>query len=257
MADHTAVPPPTLPPPVERILRDFTDTACHVLGSDLHSIVLFGSAAEGRLRPTSDVNVILVLAQFVQAKVDLLRDSLRVAQAAIRLSPMFLLEEEIAAAAMAFAQKFSDILRRRCVVYGPDPFARVVVPREAIITRLKQVLLNLILRLRELYVLRSLREEQVVLVIADMTGPLRSCAATLRELEGQPPLSPKEALAQLAPALSLPEWQETLARLSEAREQQSLPAGLAGPTVFRLIDLAQRMRARVETLNRGVADESV
>jgi predicted nucleotidyltransferase len=248
MADHTALPLPTLPAPVERILRDFTDTACHALGSDLHSIVLFGSAAEGRLRPTSDVNVILVLTRFVQAKVDLLRDSLRVAYAAIRLTPMFLLEEEIEAAATAFAQKFSDILRRRCVVYGPDPFAAVSVPRGAIITRLKQVLLNLTLRMRELYVLRSLREEQLVLVIADMAGPLRSCAATLHELEGQPTTSPKEALAQLASSLSLSEWQETLAHLSEAREKLSLPSGVAEPTVFRLIDLAQRMRARVETL---------
>jgi predicted nucleotidyltransferase len=248
MVEHTALPLPTLPAPVDRILGDFTETACHALGSDLHSLVLFGSAAEGRLRPTSDVNVILVLSHFVQAKVDLLRDSLRVAQAAIRLTPMFLLEEEIDAAATAFAQKFSDILRRRWVVYGSDPFARVSVPRSAILTQLKQVLLNLILRLRELYALRSLREEQLVLVIADMAGPLRSCAATLREFEGQPTVSPQEALAQVASSLSLPEWQETLAHLSEAREQQSLPFGVAGPTVFRLIDLAQRMRARAETL---------
>lgn len=47
MAEHSALPLPTLPAPVDRILRDFTETACHVLGSDLHSIVLFGSAAEG------------------------------------------------------------------------------------------------------------------------------------------------------------------------------------------------------------------
>ena len=93
MADHTALPLPTLPAPVDRMLRDFIETACHALGSDLYSIVLFGSAAEGRLRLTSDVNVILVLSHFVQAKVDLLRDSLRVAQAAIRLTPMVLLEE--------------------------------------------------------------------------------------------------------------------------------------------------------------------
>lgn len=82
-----------------------------------------------------------------------------------------------------------------------------------------------------------------------MTGPLRSCAATLRELEGQPTVSPKEALVQLASSVSLPEWQETLATLSQAREQQHLPPGVAGSTVFRLIDLAQRMRARVETLS--------
>lgn len=73
MGEHSPLPLPTLPAPVDRMLRDFRETACHALGSDLHSIVLFGSAAEGRLRPTSEVNVILVLSHFVQAKVDLLR----------------------------------------------------------------------------------------------------------------------------------------------------------------------------------------
>jgi len=248
MAEHTALPLPTLPAPVDRVLHDFMEAARHALGSDLHSIVLYGSAAEGRLRPTSDVNVILVLSNFVQTKVDLLRDSLRVAQAAIRLTPMFLLETEIDMAATAFAQKFSDILRRRCIVYGPDPFIGVSVPRTATIARLKQVLLNLILRLRELYVLRSLREEQLALVIADMAGPLRSCAATLLELQGQPGESPKEALVHVANTLAAPEWQETLTRLSEAREAQSLPPGVAEPTVFRLIDLAQRMHTQVDRL---------
>jgi hypothetical protein len=195
------------------------------------------------------VNVILVLSNFTRAKVDLLRDSLRVAQAAIRLTPMFLLETEVDAAATAFAQKFSDILRRRCVVYGPDPFVGVSVPRSAIIIRLKQVLLNLILRLRELYVLRSLREEQLALVIADMAGPLRSCAATLLELQGQPTESPKEALAHVAASLSTPEWQDALTHLSEAREKQILPPDVAGATVFHLIDLAQRMRTRVDQLS--------
>jgi predicted nucleotidyltransferase len=61
MTEHNALPLPTLPVSVDRILRDFTETAYHALGSDLHSIVLYGSAAEGRLRPTSDVNVILLM----------------------------------------------------------------------------------------------------------------------------------------------------------------------------------------------------
>ena len=31
MADHIALPLPTLPAPVDRMLRDFTETACHAL----------------------------------------------------------------------------------------------------------------------------------------------------------------------------------------------------------------------------------
>ena len=140
---------------VDREIEAFVDAASRVLGSDLRSIVLFGSAAEGKLRATSDVNVVLVLSAFDPAKVDSLREPLRTAHAAVRLSPMILLESEIPSAAEAFAEKFSDILRRRRVLHGSDPFAGVSIPRSAAIGRLRQVLLNLVLRLREQYVLKK------------------------------------------------------------------------------------------------------
>ena len=49
-----------LPQPERRILDEFVEAARAAFGPDLHSVVLFGSAAEGALRPTSDINLILV-----------------------------------------------------------------------------------------------------------------------------------------------------------------------------------------------------
>ncbi len=237
-----------LPPEVSRVLDDFLARAREALGSDLESAVLYGSAAEGALRPTSDVNVLLVLAAFDRAKVDGLRDAYRMAQAAVRLSAMFLLKDEIAPATQAFAQKFADVLRRRRVLYGADPFAGVAIPRAALIARLVQVLLNLTLRLRAAYVERSLREEQVARAIADAAGPLRTCAASLLELEGRPALSPREALRTLAATFGEGEWAPVLARISEARERQLLPPGVAPDTLLRLIELTRLMRRRVLAL---------
>jgi predicted nucleotidyltransferase len=95
--------------PVRRV--DFGGIAA----ASLLSVVLFGSAAEGKLRATSDVNLILVLSAFEQVKVDPLRQPLRIAQAAIKLQPMFLLKAELPRAARSFAPKFADILRRRVI----------------------------------------------------------------------------------------------------------------------------------------------
>jgi predicted nucleotidyltransferase len=237
-----------LPAAAARILGDFVQACREAFGDRLRSVVLYGSAAEGRLRSTSDLNVIVVLRAFSQPEVDRLREPLRVAQAAARLAPMFLLEDEIPEAARAFAAKFADVLHRRRVVHGDDPFAGVVIPREAEIARLRQVLLNLALRLRALYALRSLREEQLVLVIADAAGPLRSCAALILELEDGASLPPKEALARLA-ASAGPESAEAVEGLSQAREERRLPPGAAGPTLFGLIDLAESMRARARALS--------
>jgi predicted nucleotidyltransferase len=234
---------------VDREIEAFVDAASRVLGSDLRSIVLFGSAAEGKLRATSDVNVVLVLSAFDPAKVDSLREPLRTAHAAVRLSPMILLESEIPSAAEAFAEKFSDILRRRRVLHGSDPFAGVSIPRSAAIGRLRQVLLNLVLRLREQYVLKSLREEQTAHVVADTAGPLRSAAAALFDLEGTPASSPKEALRSVVLSFGGTGWSEVLDRISEARESGVLPAGVAGPTLLSLIEIAERLRKRAESLS--------
>lgn len=241
--------PGALSPAVERALDDFVAAARGALGDDLDAIVLYGSAAEGRMRATSDVNVVLVLACFDAARVDALREPLRFARAAIRLSAMFLLRSEIGAAVELFAVKFSGLLRRHRVLHGADPFADLVIARGAAISRLKQVLLNLTLRLRETYALQSLREEQIVLALAESAGPLRSAAATLLELEGRSGISPKEALAEVATAAG-DDFGGVLGLVSRAREERVLPPGEAGPALLRLADLASFLRARVDALPR-------
>jgi len=237
-----------LPPQVFRVLKEFIDAAQTAFASDLKSIILFGSAAEGRLRATSDVNVILLLAQFDQRGAEALREPLRVAQAAIRLSPMFIVEAELPSAITAFAEKFSDILRRRKILFGADPFVGVTIPHAVVIARLDQVLLNLILRMREAYVMRGLREEQLALAVADAAGPLRSCAATLLEIQGTPIQSGKEALERIVKLTANKEWHEVLLRLSEAREKRILPAGVAGATLERLIEIAISLRTDISRL---------
>ena len=71
---------------VQTVLNDFVASAREAFAQDLLSIVMFGSGAEGRLRPTSDVNAILVVSKFDQARRDHLRRPLRFASAAVQLT---------------------------------------------------------------------------------------------------------------------------------------------------------------------------
>lgn len=238
-----------LPAKVNSVLTEFVNSTKKAFEDDLRSIVLFGSGAEGKLRPASDVNVIVLLSRFDQHKADQMREPLRLAEAAIKLKAMFLLEEELQPASQAFAVKFADVKRRRRVLYGDDPFAGISVSREDSIFRLKQTLLNLILRLRESYISRGLREEQLVATIAEAAGPLRSCAATLLELEGGTASSAKDALQQISSSLPGAEKRfEELQLVSEARQRQTLPPGVAAPTLFHLIELARLMWVRAAAL---------
>jgi predicted nucleotidyltransferase len=238
-----------LPPEVSNGLREFVESAQTALGPDLVSLVLFGSGAEGRLRATSDVNVILVLSRFDPARIDNLREPLRLAHATIRLSAMLILESEVASAVEAFAVKFADIRARHKVLAGSDPFAALTPSRGAMLVRLKQILLNFVLRTRERYVLTSPHEEQLASVVADAAGPLRSAGALMLSLEERPAASPKEALETLAAELDAAGWREPLANLSRAREDASLPPGAGRATLLYLIGLAQGLRARTEKLS--------
>ena len=236
----------TLPTNVSTTLSTFIAAAKKAFGDHLLSVVLYGSGAEGKLRSTSDVNLILLLTAFDRGLADQIREPLRLAEAAIKLRVMFLLQDELQPASQAFAVKFADIARRRLVLYGEDPFASIHVSRDDAIFRLKQTLLNLTLRLREAYVSRSLREEQLSPVIANAAGPLRACASTLLELEGRPASSPKEALEQIAS--SSPSAAHDVELISEARQRHTLPPGAAAPALFHLIELAHTMWARAAQL---------
>lgn len=236
----------TLPTNVSTTLSTFIAAAKKAFGDHLLSVVLYGSGAEGKLRPTSDVNLIVLLSAFDRGLADQLREPLRLAQAAINLRVMFLLEHELKPATQVFAVKFADIVRRRLVLYGEDPFASVSVSRDDAIFRLKQTLLNLTLRMREAYIARSLREEQLATVIADAAGPLRSCASTLLDLEGRAAASPKEALEEIANHSAAVAHDVQL--ITEARQRRALPPGAAAPALFHLIELAHAMWVRAAQL---------
>jgi len=235
-----------LPVNVQQSLIDFVDSAKELCHDILVSIVLYGSGAEGRLRATSDVNVILVLKTFDITQIDPLREKLRLYHAAIRLNVMFILESEIPDALEAFAVKFNDILSRHRVLYGPDPFSDLTISRAATVQRLKQVIVNLTLRLRERYALVSLREEQLVHIIADVSGPIRACAFAILDLEGKHEIHPKEALQTLTQQLK-GDWSALLQNMSQSRQAQALPSGEERKTVLELLTLLNAMYEYVQS----------
>jgi hypothetical protein len=237
-----------LPEDVRRVVESLVASAKNAFGEALRSVILYGSGAEGRLRATSDVNLLFVLTHF-DASADAFREPYRAAQAAANVAGMFVLDAELEGAGEAFAQKFADIARRHVVLHGDDVVSRLRIPREALVRRLQQVLLNLSIRLRESYIERSLREEQCAIVVAEVAGPLRTSAVSLLELEDEESMPPKEALEKLVETLGQPHLSDLLPHLSEARELRVLPAGEAAAILRDTLDLARAMYQRAQRLS--------
>lgn len=186
-----------LPATVATILQEFVAAVAQSMGPQLQSVILFGSAAEGRLRVTSDVNLLVIAQEWTLEQLDSARLPLRSGRAAAGLTVMFLKSSEIHAAVESFAVKFADIKARHRVLLGVSPFDSMEITREASLRRVQQVLLNLELRLRERYVMDGDHEERLEQLIADATGPIRASAATLLALQDGQVRAPRAALEEL------------------------------------------------------------
>jgi hypothetical protein len=233
--------PPNLPAGVRTWLSEVADALVGAYVDDLEALILFGSAAEGRMRASSDVNLLIVLKRFDAHHSDTVSEVMRSAAAAVQLHPMFVLTAELQLAAECFAVKFDDIAHRRVLLYGKDPFGTILIPRALLVQRVRQVLLNLTLRLRAIYVVNRTREEALTVAIADSAAPLRRSAHAILELRGAPQESPKAALEILAAELGS-DYSEDLQNLSRAREELRLGAGTAAPLVLRLAGLAESLQ---------------
>jgi len=239
--------PRALPAAVRAWLSQASQALIDCLGEELEALVLFGSAAEGLMRASSDVNLLVVLRRFDPERIDRASGVLQDAVAAVELHPMFLLAHELALAAESFSVKFDDIAHRHLVLYGTDPFDGLTIPRALLVKRLQQVLFNLTLRLRTLYAVGRVREESLAAIIADTAAPLRRSAHAILELRGAQPSSPKAALESLAAELG-GDWSNDLQNLSKARENLHLDPGTAGTLVLRLAELSEALRQQAASL---------
>jgi len=203
-----------LPADVATALTDFVTGLRLHFGDRLSSVVLFGSAAEARLRATSDVNVLVVARAIDQAPLDAVRDVFRAGRSAVGLTAMFIEPDELPRAHEAFAVKFADIRARHRLLYGAPVFNDIHITREAAIRRLQQVLLNLTLRLRERYAADGDRDELLVAALAEATGPVRAATATLAWLRDGREVSPREALEEYCAAAP---WRDVLTSLTRLR----------------------------------------
>jgi predicted nucleotidyltransferase len=233
---------------VQAGLDAFVHACREVLADQLVAVVLFGSAAEGQLRPRSDINALVVLERFEAARMVSLRKAYAEAQAGLHLQAMFVERRELQAAADAFAVKFADILVRRKVLFGPDVLAELAVSREAMLARARQVLLNLELRLRERFVALELTEPELARLLGEAAPALRACALTIRQMQGAAAGSPSESLWQMVRTAGRKEWEGLLAAIAEARQRGRLPTGALPQLLREMLAITEWLRGQLDAL---------
>jgi predicted nucleotidyltransferase len=119
-------------------------------GTDLESVVLYGSAAAGEHIPKrSDYNVLVLVDSLSMQK---LRAAAAVAQAwaeAGNPAPMTLTTREWRGSSDIFAMEYADILERHKILYGESPFDGMQVDLADLRLQLEHEAMGKLLRLRQ------------------------------------------------------------------------------------------------------------
>lgn len=120
------------------------------LGSDLVSVVLYGSAAVGdNDEKFSDFNVLCVLKQVTPAQLGATETVFRWWREQGNPSPLLLTEEEVRTSTDCFAIEFHDIREHHRILYGADVVSSLEIDRKFYRAQVEQELRAKLLRLRQ------------------------------------------------------------------------------------------------------------
>jgi predicted nucleotidyltransferase len=138
-------------------LTELVNRLKELAAANLHSVILYGSAARGDFHEKhSDINVLVILGSLAAA--DLRRVSPVVKWWITDLrepAPLFFTEEELRRSSDVFAIELLDIRDAHRVLYGKDPVAAINIPMNLHRVELEHELRTTLLKLRQHFLLAA------------------------------------------------------------------------------------------------------
>jgi len=218
-------------------------------GDDLHSVVLYGSAAAGEHIPKrSDYNV-LVIAKSLSA------EKLRAA-AAVGAAwsgggsppPMTLTLEEWRASSDIFAMEYADILERHKVLYGEAPFGGVTVSRGDLRLQVEREAMGKLLQFRQgVLAAGNDGRRQIELLEASLSTMMVVFRGAARVAGDDPPLDNEALVASIAAKAGFDAAPFTRV-VRHVRSAEKLNARDVAPVIDGYLDGLQRLVSYVDRI---------
>jgi hypothetical protein len=106
---------------------------------------------------------------------------------------MILSESDLHSSTDVFPIKFLDMQRHHCLLLGRDPFTNLTIARDHLRLRCEQEIKNLLLRLRQYYLLRSHRSDLIESLLANtISAFITSLSALLILRTGAAPVKERD-----------------------------------------------------------------
>jgi predicted nucleotidyltransferase len=187
----------------EKLLQELVDKLKTSAGTNLKSVVLYGSAAGGEFHEKySDLNVLCLLKRLDGAELEKLSEAAAWWVKEGHPAPLAFSQEELQSSAGVFPIEFLDIKAKRRVLYGEDAFAAFDVPMKFQRAAVERELETNLVRLRQSYLAGSLKRKGVMRL---MTSSISSFVTLFRHallvLGEKPPKEAREVMDRLAARL--------------------------------------------------------
>ncbi len=187
--------------PIETRLAGLVGRLKDAAGTNLESVLLYGSAARGEHREgKSDLNLLCTLVSLSGAELN------RIAPAVnwwtneqLEPSPLFFTESELRSAADVFAIELLDIQRDHRVLFGKDVVAGIHVPTNLHRIQVEHELRTMLLKLRQQFLLSAHDEKRLRAVLARSISSATTLARhALIALGEEPPGSARAVFGRVA-----------------------------------------------------------
>lgn len=179
--------------------QELTDKLRDIYGENLGSVILYGSAADGEYHQgLSDHNIIIVLKNLAPVELAKPNAVLKKWVKAGDPPPLFFSAEIISGSADVFPIEFFDIIERRKILFGDDPFKDVRIDPKNLRHQCEHELRSKLITLRSRFSLISDRPREVIRLILESSSSFFAAFGGLLRLAGaRPKLSKKELAEQL------------------------------------------------------------
>ncbi|MCB4757375.1 MAG: hypothetical protein LHV69_10175 [Elusimicrobia bacterium] len=134
---------------MNKIVDEYCEGLKNVLGNNLISIILYGSAAkEEQIPKESDVNLMIILRECSLEKFSTAEKIISLGEKKGNINPVFWSEDELRNSADVFPVEFLDIKEKYRVLHGKDIFAEIAIDTKNLRHQLEFELRSKLLHLR-------------------------------------------------------------------------------------------------------------
>ena len=238
MASQDAVP--------EKQIADFVTQLRAAAGTNLESVVLYGSAVLGEYDPEySNVNLLVILKDTALPRLLTIAPVVAKWISKKRSAPLMITREELEHSADVFSIELLDMQQQHRVLYGRDPIASLQIPRHLHRAQLEYELREKLILLRQRLLTEAEDSKRTWELLLRSLSAFTTLFRHVLIAQGQPvPATRRESVKALAALLNFDA--SPFEQLLDVREHR------ADARLFLVRDVAARYLAAVEQVTAAV-----